>query len=507
MLEIILTGAGALAFGLVLGYFLRQLIAKGQLNSAETKISALLARSKNEAQEILFSAKKKAVELLDEAKIEEKERLKQVSRTEERLSKKEESLEKEQSRLKSDESALVQKIEKVRAIKENLENLEKQKLEELLKISKTSYEDAKKSLFDQLEIVHKSELNERIQKLEQEGKETLEKKAQEILASALQRYSASQISELTTTTVSIPSDDLKGKIIGKEGRNIRTLERLTGVEIIVDETPETVIISGFDPVRRQIAKIALDKLIADGRIQPARIEEMVEKAKMEMDKKIKEAGEAAVYDVGILDLEPRLVHLLGRLKYRTSYGQNVLMHSVEAAHISGMLASEIGANVAVCKKAGLLHDIGKAVDHEVEGSHVEIGKKILEKFRVSEAVIKAMQAHHGEYPFETLESVIVQVAEAISAARPGARSDTLENYIKRLENLEKISNSFDGVEKSYAIQAGREIRVFVTPEKIDDLAARKLARSIADRIEEELKYPGEIKVTLIRETKVIEYAR
>lgn len=507
MSEIILTGAGALALGLLLGYFVRQLIAKSQLNSAETKISALLGQSKNEAQEILLSAKKKAVELLDEAKIEEKERLKQVSRTEERLSKKEESLEKEQNRLKNEENALVQKIEKVKAIKENLENLEKQKLEELLKISKTSYEDAKKSLFDQLEIVHKSELAGRVQKLEQEGRETLEKKAQEILASALQRYSASQISELTTTTVGIPSDDLKGKIIGKEGRNIRTLERLTGVEIIVDETPETVIISGFDPVRRQIAKIALDKLIADGRIQPAKIEEMVEKAKTEMDKKIKEAGEAAVYDVGILDLEPRLVHLLGRLKYRTSYGQNVLMHSVEAAHISGMIASEIGANVAVCKKAGLLHDIGKAVDHEVEGSHVEIGKKILEKFRVSEAVIKAMQAHHGEYPFETPESVIVQVAEAISAARPGARSDTLENYIKRLENLEKISNSFEGVEKSYAIQAGREIRVFVTPEKIDDLAARKLARSIADRIEEELKYPGEIKVTLIRETKVIEYAK
>ncbi|MEK7123661.1 MAG: ribonuclease Y, partial [Patescibacteria group bacterium] len=437
------------AFGLVLGYFVRQLIAKSQLNSAETKIFSLLSQSKNEAQEILLSAKKKAVELLDEAKIEEKERLKQVSRTEERLLKKEETLEKEHDQLKNDENALVQKIEKVRAIKENLENLEKQKLEELLKISKTSYEDAKKSLFDQLEIVHKSELAARVQKLEQEGKETLEKKAQEILASALQRYSASQISELTTTTVGIPSDDLKGKIIGKEGRNIRTLERLTGVEIIVDETPETVIISGFDPVRRQIAKIALDKLIADGRIQPAKIEEMVEKAKTEMDKKIKEAGEAAVYDVGILDLEPRLVHLLGRLKYRTSYGQNVLMHSVEAAHISGMIASEIGADVAVCKKAGLLHDIGKAVDHEVEGSHVEIGKKILEKFRVSEAVIKAMQAHHGEYPFETLESVIVQVAEAISAARPGARSDTLENYIKRLENLEKISNSFEGVEKSY----------------------------------------------------------
>lgn len=507
MSGIILTGSGALALGLFLGYFIRQIIAKNQLNSAETKISSLLAQAKNEAQEILLSTKKKAVELLDEAKREEKERLKQVSKTEERLLKKEESLEKEHDRLKNDENALVQKAEKVKAIKENLENLEKQKLEELLKISKTSYEDAKKALFDQLETVHKSELTERVQKLEQEGKETLEKKAQEILASALQRYSASQISELTTTTVGIPSDDLKGKIIGKEGRNIRTLERLTGVEIIVDETPETVIISGFDPVRRQIAKLALDKLIADGRIQPAKIEEMVEKAKTEMDKKIKEAGEAAVYDVGILDLEPRLVHLLGRLKYRTSYGQNVLMHSVEAAHISGMLAAEIGGNVAVCKKAALLHDIGKAVDHEVEGSHVEIGKKILEKFRVSEAVIKAMQAHHGEYPFETLESVIVQVAEAISAARPGARSDTLENYIKRLENLEKIASAFDGVEKSYAIQAGREIRVFVTPEKIDDLAARKLARSIADRIEEELKYPGEIKVTLIRETKVIEYAR
>jgi len=327
------------------------------------------------------------------------------------------------------------------------------------------------------------------------------------MVSAMQRLDNSQVAESTTTIVSLPNDEMKGRIIGKEGRNIKTLERLTGVDVIVDETPETIIISGFNPMRRQIAKLALEKLIIDGRIQPTRIEEMVAKAKEEIDKKIKEAGEAAVYDTGVVGLDPRLIQLLGRLRFRTSFGQNVLIHSIESAHLAGMLAAELGADVSVSKKAGLLHDIGKAVDQEVAGSHVEIGKRILEKFGVDEKVIKAMQSHHEEYPYETIESRIIQAADAVSAARPGARKETLDNYLKRLGELEAIATSFNGVEKAYAIQAGREIRVFVTPGKIDDIQAHKLAKEIAKEIEKELKYPGEIKVNVIRETRVIEYAR
>ncbi|MDD5652369.1 MAG: ribonuclease Y, partial [Candidatus Moranbacteria bacterium] len=322
-----------------------------------------------------------------------------------------------------------------------------------------------------------------------------------------QKYAGSHSAEMTTSTVSIPSDEIKGKIIGREGRNIKTLERLTGVEIIVDDTPETIVVSSFDPVRREIAKMALNKLIEDGRIHPTRIEEAVEYAKGEIDNKIKEAGEAAVYDIGIAGLEPTLVYLIGRLRYRTSFGQNVLIHSMEVAHLAGALAEELGADVAVAKKAGLLHDIGKAVDHEIQGTHVKIGIKILEKFNIDKEVIDAMKSHHEEYPFGTAESFIVAAADAISAGRPGARKDTLEQYLKRIEELEEIVNSFEAVEKSYAIQAGREIRVFVDSEKLDDYGSIKLAREIADKIEEDLKYPGEIKVNVLRETRSIEFAR
>ena len=323
----------------------------------------------------------------------------------------------------------------------------------------------------------------------------------------MQRYAASQASEGTTTTVSLPSDDIKGRIIGKEGRNIKALERLTGVELIIDDTPEAIVISGFDPVRRHVAKLSLEKLISDGRIQPARIEEAVLKAKEEVSDKIREAGEAAMYDAGIVGIDPKLVWLLGRLRYRTSFGQNVLMHSLEVCHIAGILAAELGADIVTAKKGGLFHDIGKAIDHEVEGSHVEIGRNLLKKFGVAEEVIKAMQSHHEEYPYETLESRVVQAADAISAARPGARKDTLEEYVRRLSELEDLTMKFEGVEKAYAIQAGREVRVFVTPESIDDFGAKKLARDIANRIQEELHYPGDIKVVVIRETRIVEYAR
>ena len=346
-----------------------------------------------------------------------------------------------------------------------------------------------------------------MKKLELEGRERFEKRAKEILAQAIQKWALSQAQEITTTTLTLPSEEIKGRIIGKEGRNIRALEKLTGVEIVVDETPEAVVISSFDPIRRQIAKSALEKLIQDGRIQPARIEEKVEEAKKEINSQIKEAGEAALYDVGLVGFDPKLVQLLGRLRFRTSYGQNVLLHSIEVSHLASALAAEIGANPLVCKKAGLFHDIGKAVDQQVEGSHTDIGIKILEKFGQDQEVISAMKSHHEEYPYESLEAILVQAADQISGARPGARKDTLENYLKRLADLENIASGFSGVEKAWALQAGREIRVFVKSEEIDDLEARKLAKDIANRIQEELKYPGEIKVNVIRETRVTEYAK
>ena len=378
---------------------------------------------------------------------------------------------------------------------------------ELERVAKLSQEEAKTELLAQVEKEHQEALAKQIQHLEEEGKEELDKRARNILALAMQRYGASQAAEITTSSVNLPSDDLKGRIIGKEGRNIKTLEKLTGVEVIVDDTPGAIVISAFDPIRRQIAKIALEKLMADGRIQPARIEDAVEKAKEEIAEKIQQAGDAVVYDTGVTGLDPRLIRILGRLSFRTSYGQNVLLHSMEVAHLSAAIAAEVGADETLAKKAGLLHDIGKAITHEVEGSHVEIGKMILQKFNVSEEVIRAMQAHHEEYPYESVESIIVQVADQISGARPGARKDTLEAYLKRLEELEKVANSFEGIEKSYAIQAGREIRIFVQPDKLDDLQARKIAKQIADKIQQELDYPGEIKVTVIRETRTVEYAR
>ncbi|MFZ5559211.1 MAG: ribonuclease Y [Patescibacteria group bacterium] len=503
----LLVAIGALIVGSFLGYLARQSIAKRQADTAEAKINKLITEAKTQAQEIILKAKDKAVKALDEIKKEEVEREEEFRKTRQRLEKKEEALELKSTALEKEENDLRGKAEKVREIKIELERLKEEEIKNLEKISRLSQEQAKKEILKLIEDKNKEEIFSRIQKLEKFEKEELEKKAQDIMASALQRYASSQAAEITTTTVTLPSDEIKGKIIGREGRNIKTLERLTGVEVIIDDTPETLLISGFDPVRRQIAKLALEKLIVDGRIQPARIEEVVEKTKDEIDGKIKEAGEAAVYDVGIVGLDPRLVSLLGRLSFRTSFGQNVLLHSIESAHLAGMLAAELGADVTVAKKAALLHDIGKAVDHEIQGSHVEIGIRILEKFGLDKKVIDAMKSHHEDYPFETIEASIVQAAEAISAARPGARKESLENYLKRLEELEKIATGFDGVDKAYAIQAGREIRVFVNPEKIDDLAAYKLAKDIASEIEKELKYPGEIKVNVIRETRVIEYAR
>ena len=506
-LTYIYTGALALAAGAAFGYIIRQQVAKKNANSIEAKIKQQLEEAKKQSGEILIEAKDKAVKILEDAKSQERERLAILSSQEERLNIQIKRVEEKESDTLKLRENLEHQADEIKSIRQETDGLKKKSEEALEKISGLSREEAKAKLISQVEEDHKNELIMAISKLEKNRIEELEKKAKEIMTVAVQRYSRSHVSEITTSTVALPSDDLKGRIIGKEGRNIRTLEKLTGVEVIVDETPESITISSFDPLRREIAKTALIKLMADGRIQPAKIEEKVEEAKKEITKKIMEAGEAATYEMGIFDLPKEVVMLLGRLAFRTSYGQNVLVHSIEMAHISNMMARELGANTEIAKRGALLHDIGKAVDHEIEGTHVELGRKILKKYGIDELIIRAMESHHEDYPFSTPESFIVTAADAISAGRPGARRDTVENYVKRLTNLENIANSFSGVERSYAISAGREIRIFVHPEKIDDLKAFQLAKDMARRIESELKYPGEIKVNVIRETRSVEYAK
>ena len=493
--------------GVFIGYVARQVIARKRLDTVEGKIEKMTEEAEKKSQETVLNAKNKAVEILEEAKKQEKEREDQILRAEQRLEKKENIIDQKTEEIEKNRKLLEQKAEEVRKIRQEAEEARKKELDRLEKIAGLSKEQAKKILIQLTEEENREEIAQRIVKIEKEGQEEIEKRAKALMTSIIQKYAGSHAAEVVTTTVAIPSDEVKGRIIGREGRNIKSLEKLTGVEIIVDDTPEAVVISGFDPVRREVARIALEKLINDGRIHPTRIEEAVDFAKKEIDNKVKEAGEAATYDLGIAGLDPKLIYLLGRLRYRTSFGQNVLLHSLEVAHLSGALAAELGADVAVAKKAGLLHDIGKAVDHEIQGTHVEIGIKILEKFNMPKEVIDAVKPHHEDYPFETPESFIIAAADAISASRPGARKDTLEKYLKRLEELETTANSFTGVEKTYAIQAGREIRVFVKPEEIDDLGALKLAREIADKIEQDLKYPGEIKVNVLRETRSVEYAR
>ncbi|MEW5907894.1 MAG: ribonuclease Y [Patescibacteria group bacterium] len=505
--KLIILGSFAALGGGVIGYFLHTLINLQRKSSAEFKIKQLLLDAKDKAQKEIEEATKKSESILEEAKKEEKAALLQMRKLEERMLQKEENIEKRRVEVEKEYHKLQEKLDFLKNKKEEIDNLEGRKRTELERIASLSETEAKEELFKSLEKKYEQDILDRIRKIELTGREEIEKRAKDILVTVMQRLSSSTASEITTATIPIPSDDIKGKIIGKEGRNIRAFEQVAGVEIIVDDTPGSVIISSFDPMRRYVAKIALDNLILDGRIQPARIEETVERAKMEVEKLIKQKGETAAYETGVIDIDPRLLSVLGRLYFRNSYGQNVLQHSVEVAQLAGMLAAELDADVQIAKKAGLFHDIGKAVDHEIQGTHVDIGKRILQKFGMDEKIIKAMQSHHEEYPYENIEAIIVQTADAISGARPGARGDTLENYLKRLEELEKIANSFEGVEKSYAIQAGREIRIFVTPEKISDLDAKKLAREIADRIETDLKYPGEIKITVIRESRIIEYAR
>jgi len=504
---LLLTGTVALVIGAVLGYLARQSIAKRDHRALETKVQKRIDNARKRSKEIITEAKKKASQMVEDARKETEEKSEELFKREKFLLKRENALDQKVASQEKREKTFNQKVRRLRELKTEVEEMQKKAEEELAKISGLSKEEAREELYKTLEREYEADIVERVNKLEKEGEERYLERAKEILSSVIQKYSASQVQDLTTTNVSLPDDDIKGRIIGKEGRNIKTLEKLTGVEVVVDDTPGTVIVSSFDPIRREIAKIALEKLIFDGRIQPARIEEMVEKAEEEVAERIKKAGESAVYETGIIDLDPKVVNLLGRLHFRSSYGQNVLNHALEVSFLAEALADEVGADASVCKKAGLLHDIGKALDHQVEGSHVDIGIRVLQKFGVEEEVIKAMRAHHEEYPYETTESVLVQTADAISGARPGARKDTLENYLKRLGELEETANSFDGIEKAYAIQAGREVRVFVKPEEISDLDSKKVAREIANKIQSDLKYPGEIKVTLIRETRITEYAK
>lgn len=493
--------------GVAFGYFLRMLISLGKRGSMELEIKQMMLEAKEEAKRITSIAEKKAAELAEEARTDQKEREEKIKKTEDRLIKKEELLDTRQLDIDREVEHIKERVAEIKMIREKTIELEAQKKTELEAISKLSEGEAREALYKVIERQAEEDLMVRMQKLEQTASEKLERRAQEILTSSIQRLANSVTSDVMSTTVSLPNDDIKGKIIGKEGRNIKAFERASGVEVIIDDTPGTLIISSFDPIRRHTARIALENLILDGRIQPARIEEFVDKAQKEVSKIIKEKGEQAVYECGIYNLDPRIISILGRLYFRTSYGQNVLQHSIEMAHIAGLIAEELGADVAIAKTGALVHDIGKALDHEVQGTHVEIGRRILQKFGADEKVIQAMQAHHEEYPYETLESRIVQTADAISGARPGARRDSVENYLKRLRELETIATSFTGVEKAYALQAGREIRVFVVPEQVNDFEAKKIAREMALRVEQELKYPGEIKVNVIRESRIIEYAR
>lgn len=498
---------GASLVSLALGYYLRLIISLGKRGSMELELKEMQLKAEQKHKEIIDEAEQKAEHLLREARTEIKQKEGEQKRTEDRLIKKEELLDHRQTDIDREVEEIKKRIEEIKAIREQADKIEAQKKEELQKIAKLTPEDARKEIISRVEREAEDDILARMHKLEQMGEEKLEAKAKSILATSIQRLANSVSSDMLTTHVAIQNDEIKGKIIGKEGRNIKAFERATGVEVIVDDTPGSITISSFDPVRRQVAKTALEKLIADGRIQPAKIEEIVKKSEEEINKIIKQKGEEAIFETGVLGLDPRVISILGRLHFRTSYGQNVLAHSIEMTHLAGMIAEEIGANAAVAKAGALVHDIGKALDHEVAGSHVEIGRRILQKFGTDEAIIKAMQAHHEEYPYETLESMIVQTADAISGSRPGARSDSIENYLKRLGDLEAVATSFTGVEKAYALQAGREIRVFVTPADVTDLDARKMARDIAVRIEGELKYPGEIKVTVIRESRTIEFAR
>lgn len=504
-------GVLALGLGILLGVFVRKKIAESKIGSAEEEASRIRLDAKRDAEtlrkEAIVSANEEALRIKNDAEKECKERRNEVQRQERRIQQKEDNLDRKSDNLDKKDELLNKKIKENEQKGEKLEALRAEQEELLQKISQMSVEEARDSLLKRVEDDARHDMAVKLNELEAEYKETAEEKARNIVSLAIQRCAADSVAEATVSVVDLPSDEMKGRIIGREGRNIRAIETLTGVDLIIDDTPEAITISTFDPVRREVARLALEKLISDGRIHPSRIEEMVEKSRKEVEAVIKKEGEQAVIETGIHGLNHELVRLLGRLRFRTSYGQNVLRHSVEVAHIAGMIASELGIDPVLARRAGLLHDIGKAMTHEIDGSHVQIGVDIARKYKESKEVVHAIEAHHGDVEAKTVIAVIVQAADAVSAARPGARRENLESYIKRLQKLEEIANSFNGIEKSFAIQAGREVRIMVKPEAVSDDDMVFLARDIAKKIESELEYPGQIKVNLIRETRSFDYAK
>jgi ribonuclease Y len=504
-------GIVALLSGFLVGYAYRRNVAEAKVAKAEDAVKKLYDDAQRKAEEIkkekVLEAKEEVFKIRSEAERENRERRGEIQRNERRIFQREEILDKKTDSLDKREGAIANREAEIDGAEAAVKALYEQQIRELEKISSLSMEEARNMLLANVERETRHEAALLIRDIESKTKEEADKRARNIITLAIQRCAADHVAEATVSVVALPNDDMKGRIIGREGRNIRALETATGVDLIIDDTPEAVILSSFDPVRREVARIALEKLILDGRIHPTRIEEMVEKARKEVDTAIREAGEAAVLEVGVNGLHHEIVRYLGRMKYRTSYGQNVLKHSIEVAHLAGIMAAELGANVALAKRAGLLHDLGKSIDHEVEGSHAQIGADLAKKFRENNAIIHAIMAHHGDVEPQTVEAILVQAADAISAARPGARRETLESYIKRLEKLEEISNSFDGVETSFAIQAGREIRIIVKPDRVNDSDTVILAKEIAKRIETELEYPGQIKVSVIRETRTVDYAK
>ncbi len=493
------------------GFFLRKKIAESKLESAENEAKRILdlaaKDAENKKKEEIIKAKEEIMLARKDLDEEIRERRGEVQQQERRIVQKEENLDRKTETLERKEKEIEERKAELNTKKQELENTIKKQLEELQKISGLSKDEAKKQLLNEMEKQLVSEKAALLREIETKTKEEAEKNAKQVIGYAIQKCAADHTSETTVSIVALPNDEMKGRIIGREGRNIKALETLTGIDLIIDDTPEAVVISGFDPLRREVAKIALEKLIEDGRIHPAKIEEMVEKAKEEVEATIKEEGERAVMETGVVGLHPDLVRLIGKLKYRTSYGQNVLNHSIEVSNLARIMADELGLDPKLARRAGLLHDIGKALDHDMEGTHVEIGVDILKKYKENPFVINAVQAHHGDVEPQTIEAVLVQAADAISASRPGARRETLEAYIKRLETLENIADSFDGVEKSFAIQAGREVRIIVKPEKISDDQMTIMARDVAKKVEEEMEYPGQIKVNIVRETRVVDYAK